>query len=40
MLTMLYWSGMPIEWVVLLLSPLLTALLSGLLLGGWRSGSL
>ena len=29
MLTMLYWSGMPIEWVVLLLSPLLTALLSG-----------
>ena len=31
MLTMLYWSGMPIEWVVLLLSPLLTALLSGLL---------
>ncbi len=31
LLTMLYWSGMPIEWVVLLLSPLLTALLSGLL---------
>ena len=31
MLTMLYWSGMPIEWVVLLLSPLVTALLSGLL---------
>ena len=30
MLTMLYWSGMPIEWVVLLLSPLVTALLSGL----------
>ena len=29
MLTMLYWSGMPIEWVILLLSPLLTALLSG-----------
>ena len=31
MLTMLYWSGMPIEWVVLLLSPLLTALFAGLL---------
>ena len=31
MLTMLYWSGMPIEWVILLLSPLVTALLSGLL---------
>ena len=31
LLTMLYWSGMPIEWVFLLLSPLLTALLSGLL---------
>ena len=30
MLTMLYWSGMPVEWVVLLLSPLATALLSGL----------
>ena len=28
MLTMLYWSGMPFEWVVLLLSPLLTVLLS------------
>jgi len=31
MLTMLYWSGMPFEWVVLLLSPLATALISGLL---------
>ena len=31
MLTMLYWSGMPIEWLILLLSPLVTALLSGLL---------
>ena len=31
MLTMLYWSGMPFEWLVLLLSPLITALLSGLL---------
>jgi len=31
MLTMLYWSGMPFEWVVLLLSPLATALVSGLL---------
>ena len=30
MLTMLYWSGMPVEWVILLLSPLVTALLSGL----------
>ena len=30
MLTMLYWSGMPMEWVVLLLSPLATALISGL----------
>ena len=28
MLTMLYWSGMPLEWVILLLSPLLTVLLS------------
>ncbi|WP_392350406.1 rod shape-determining protein RodA [Parasynechococcus sp.] len=28
MLTMLYWSGMPVEWVILLLSPLLTVLLS------------
>jgi rod shape determining protein RodA len=37
MLTMLYWSGMPIEWVILLLSPLVTALLSGLL--PWASGS-
>ena len=38
MLTMLYWSGMPFEWVVLLLSPLATALISGLLpwaLGIW-----
>ena len=31
MLTMLYWSGMPFEWLGLLLSPLITALLSGLL---------
>ncbi|BEV36054.1 rod shape-determining protein RodA [Synechococcus sp. M16CYN] len=31
MLTTLYWSGMPIEWVVLLLSPLITALLAGIL---------
>ena len=31
MLSMLYWSGMPFEWLVLLLSPLITALLSGLL---------
>ena len=31
MLTMLYWSGMPFEWLVLLLSPLITALLAGLL---------
>ena len=30
LLTMLYWSGMPIEWLVLLLSPLDTALLAGL----------
>ena len=30
LLTMLYWSGMPIEWLVLLLSPLATALLAGL----------
>ncbi len=36
MLTMLYWSGMPIEWVILLLSPLVTALLSGLL--PWAMG--
>ena len=38
MLTMLYWSGMPLEWVVLLLSPLATALISGLFpwaLGVW-----
>merc|ERR1711893_442339 len=25
MLTMLYWSGMPVEWVILLLSPLVKA---------------
>ena len=31
MLTMLYWSGMPFEWLVLLLSPLATALVTGLL---------
>ena len=30
MLTMLYWSGMPIEWVILLLSPLVTALFAGI----------
>ena len=30
LLTMLYWSGMPFEWLVLLLSPLATALLAGL----------
>jgi len=30
LLTMLYWSGMPFEWLVLLLSPLVTALLAGL----------
>lgn len=30
LLTMLYWSGMPFEWLALLLSPLITALLSGL----------
>jgi len=28
MLTMLYWSRMPVEWVILLLSPLLTVVLS------------
>ena len=31
LLTMLYWSGMPFEWLVLLLSPLVTALVSGLI---------
>lgn len=31
LLVMLYWSGMPFEWLVLLLSPLGTALLAGLL---------
>ena len=30
LLAMLYWSGMPLEWLVLLLSPLITALLAGL----------
>ncbi len=30
LLTMLYWSGMPIEWLFLLLSPLTTALLAGM----------
>ena len=37
LLVMLYWSGMPFEWLVLLLAPLGTALLAGLLLGvcGW-----
>ena len=29
-MTMLYWSGMPIEWALLLLSPLIAALLTGL----------
>jgi cell division protein FtsW (lipid II flippase) len=36
MLAMLYWSGMPIEWVVLLLSPLVTALLAGI--SPWAMG--
>lgn len=31
LLVMLFWSGMPLAWVLLLLSPLPTALLSGLL---------
>ncbi len=31
LLTMLYWSGMPFEWLVLLLAPIGTALLAGLL---------
>ncbi|TCD55719.1 rod shape-determining protein RodA [Synechococcus sp. BS55D] len=31
LLTMLYWSGMPFAWLVLLLAPLGTALLAGLL---------
>ena len=31
LLTMLYWSGMPFEWLVLLLAPLGTALLAGLI---------
>jgi rod shape determining protein RodA len=31
LLVMLYWSGMPFEWLVLLLAPLGTALLAGLL---------
>jgi len=31
LLAMLYWSGMPFEWLVLLLSPLVTALVSGLI---------
>ena len=31
MLTMLYWAGMPLGWLLLLLSPLATALLSGIL---------
>ena len=30
LVTMLYWSGMPLEWVLLLLSPLFTALIAGL----------
>ena len=34
LLTMLYWSGMPFEWLVLLLSPLATALLAGLFAWG------
>ena len=38
LLTMLFWAGMPLAWVVLLLSPLVTAILSGSLpwaLAGW-----
>ncbi len=31
LLTMLYWSGMPIEWVLLTLSAVLTAILAGIL---------
>tara|TARA_B100002051_G_scaffold276609_1_gene326099 strand:+ start:6630 stop:7859 length:1230 start_codon:yes stop_codon:yes gene_type:complete len=31
LLTMLYWSGMPFEWLVLLLSPLITALFAGVM---------
>lgn len=31
LVTSLYWSGMPLEWVLLLLSPFLTALLAGLM---------
>ncbi|MEB3158601.1 MAG: rod shape-determining protein RodA [Synechococcus sp.] len=31
LLTMLYWSGMPFEWLVLLLAPLGTALMAGLM---------
>ena len=37
LLTMLYWSGMPFEWLVLLLSPLVTALVSGLIPWGLAS---
>ena len=29
LLTMLFWAGMPLAWVVLLLSPLITAILAG-----------
>ncbi|CAK6701187.1 rod shape-determining protein RodA [Synechococcus sp. CBW1107] len=38
LLTMLFWAGMPLAWVLLLLSPLFTAILSGTLpwaLTGW-----
>jgi rod shape determining protein RodA len=38
LLTMLFWAGMPLAWVMLLLSPLVTAILSGSLpwaLAGW-----
>jgi len=31
LLTMLYWSGMPFEWLVLLLAPVGTALLAGII---------
>jgi len=31
LLTMLFWAGMPLAWVVLLLSPLVTAILAGVI---------
>ena len=31
LLTMLYWAGMPLPWLVLMLSPVVTAVLSGVL---------